>query len=103
MSKINGLVSRKMFDERIAATIFLIIQKFFDANPNGILAVVCSTKDERQRQRKIVFSKWYKSTDAIIKTDLSYQNVHLSYLYRKGHPFESILKKEIDIGTFGKD
>jgi len=105
MSKINGHVSRKFFDERIQATILLIIQKFFDANPHSILAIVCSTKDDRQRQRKIVFSKWYKSIkmDTIVKTDLNYENVHLSYLYRKGHPFESMLKEEIDILTFGKD
>lgn len=83
-------------DPKIAATIGLIIVRFFETRSNSLLCV-CSEEDGKEEYRFRAFARWYKTSQAkeyILKEDrileIEYNGTvnkyYTSFLYHKENP-----------------
>jgi hypothetical protein len=86
------------FDIRIQHTIVTILASFFSNNTN-VMLIVCDSTDGRERQRKILFDRWYLRyhTSDIIKYDASLETEdYMLYVSLLIHSANPNLKQAVD-------
>lgn len=64
------------------------LQAAFDANPNLIITYACSTENDQEKQRALLFRRWFfQCGDDYKCIDFSGSNrIYATALYRKDHP-----------------
>ncbi len=101
-SLLNGIDEQRVFDENIAKTICSILMEFF-SNHENVIIFICDSTDKRERQRNIIFNKWFhhfdidslfEKIDKVLEYD-TLNRYYLSLLYRKDNP-----KKELYLKAF---
>jgi hypothetical protein len=100
------VVLSRTYDPRIGATVMHIIANFFVANPNSILAYVCSALDQQGRHRQILFTKWYTASPLKRKFEFIQKKFYDTYcgvIYHAEHPeLEMIREAFVDFDLENK-
>lgn len=83
-------VSRKTgtIDSRIRDTVVYGLRAAFDANPNLIITYACSTENDQEKQRALLFRRWFLQCGNDYKSiDFSdSKRIYATALYRNDHP-----------------
>lgn len=84
-------------DQQLHTTIVRGIALCFERAPDLILVYVCDMMDGRQRQRSLLFDRWFAEFgDGYQKyayTDDAY--TYCGLIYRKGHPYADALTEAV--------
>ncbi|PYF68468.1 DUF6169 family protein [Pedobacter nutrimenti] len=52
--------AKQRFDNKTKNTILNIFRSFFENHPEDAFIFICDNSDERERQRRITFGKWFR-------------------------------------------
>ncbi|GAB3944538.1 hypothetical protein GCM10028805_12200 [Spirosoma harenae] len=75
-------------DSRIRDTVTYGLLAAFDANPNLIITYTCSTDNNQEKQRALLFRRWFlQCRDNYKSIDFSdSKRIYATAIYRKDHP-----------------
>lgn len=75
-------------DSRIRDTVVYGLRAAFDANPNLIITYACSTENDQEKQRALLFRRWFlQCGDDYKSIDFSdSKRIYATALYRNDHP-----------------
>lgn len=88
-------------DIKVSATVSIILKGFLTNVENSVL-YVCSSADNKERQRYLTFDRWYNNSEFknnIDKLDqVIYDNptAYISILYHKNHPLKYKIKEAFE-------
>jgi hypothetical protein len=87
ITPIEGEVTDK--DPRIEATVADTLRQVFEGDPNTIIAFTCSTEGDQERQRRILFGRWYQNNGdgftRLTHTDKK-SRLYTAAIFREDHP-----------------
>lgn len=76
-------------DVQIERTVMYALSRTFEANPETILAFTCSTEDDLERHRRILFGRWYQRNGRgytrLTHNDAA-NKLYTAVIYRDDHP-----------------
>jgi Family of unknown function (DUF6169) len=94
------------FDPKAGETIMYVIAEFFKNHPQSILAYICSGNNNQERQRQILFSKWYNASPLKAHytfTKKQFEDIYCGVIYDKNHPnFYAIEEAFLDFSLTDK-
>jgi hypothetical protein len=93
-----------LMDYRIKPTIQYAIKQAFKTNPDLVLSYQCSTEDDKQYKRALVFRRWFDECKDDY-TALEYSSGRDSFattIYRKDNPMGEWIRKTFDEMFGGK-
>ena len=78
----------------ISHTVAYALNQAFDANPDLIITYICSVKDERQRNRRILFGLWFREHgEGFNRVDYTDKdNIYSAAIFREEHPFKESIR-----------
>ena len=77
----------------------------FERMPDIVLVYVCDMMDGRQRQRSLLFDRWFREFGAGC-CKLVYTNdveTYCGMIFREGHPYTADLKEAVDLYIRNKE
>lgn len=89
-------------DLRIAPTICLITKTYLAANEDKVLYVIYDSIDNREKARKKLFTRWFRSVNVggFEKHDFFFEsevmNIYGSIIIHKDHTFKNIVLKQLN-------
>lgn len=89
----------RKYDSKVGHTIMKIIADFFEHMPDAILAFICSDDNDQDRNRQVVFSKWFNSytdKDQYIFSKTTNANTYCGIIVMKKYYKESQIKSWLD-------
>lgn len=95
LTRVSGKVG--IIDKRIRDTVIYGLRAAFDANPNLVITYTCSTDSNQQKQRALLFRRWFfQCGDKYKSIDFSdSKRIYATALFRNDH----LLQDQI-INTF---
>lgn len=80
-------------DPKVGNTVVALAFRFLKQFPDGVLMFVCDPTDARNRQRKILFSKWFRTHGQAefekldVKVVDESHHYYASLIFRQNHPY----------------
>jgi len=84
-------------DGRVQYTVIAILEHYLEVRPEAIIFFVCDTRDRQHLARKILFDKWFSSSEARKKYNKIDEDIcagadcaHCSIIFSKKHPYATL-------------